>query len=298
MALLRQAPAARIMNQGELFLIATPIGNLGDITIRALETLRRVEMVAAEDTRTAKKLFQRYRINAPLVSLHDNSSPAQRQKLLEKLAAGAAVGLISEAGTPGISDPGYRLITEAVERGIRITPLPGPCAAVAALCASALPLDAFFFAGFLPPRPGPARRRLEALREIEATLIFYESPRRLNVTLALLLEVFGDRQACVARELSKIYEEFLRFPLSELLRLGAEREWRGEITLLVSGRDTKGINRDPEVLAREEERLESVLSAEGFGRGLSRRDLVDELAARFPRLKRRRIYELVNRRDF
>ena len=283
------------MNKGELFLVATPIGNLGDITIRALETLRRVDLVAAEDTRTAKKLFQRYRITTPLISLHDNSSPARRRHLLEKLEAGAAVGLISEAGTPGISDPGYRLIVEAAANGIRITPLPGPCAAVTALCAAALPLDAFHFTGFLPPRPGPARRRLERLKSIEATLIFYESPRRLDSTLALLLEVLGDRKACVARELTKIYEEFLRFPLSELLALGKEREWRGEITLLVAGCDLKQMNRDPESRAREEAKLKTLLGEAEFDRNLSGRDLVDHLAKRFPLLKRRRIYELINK---
>jgi 16S rRNA (cytidine1402-2'-O)-methyltransferase len=283
------------MSRGELFLIATPIGNLGDITIRALETLRRVELVAAEDTRTAKKLFQRYRIKARLVSLHDNSSAAQRRRLLEKLESGADIGLISEAGTPGISDPGYRLIVEAAERGLRITPLPGPCAAISALCGSALPLDSFYFAGFLPPRPGPARRRLEALKEIEATLVFYESPRRLNATLELLAEVFGDRRACVARELTKIYEEFLRGSLRELLAIGREKEWRGEITLLVAGRDRKGRDRDPQELAAEETRLEQLLAGEDFDREMSRRDLVEHLGREFPGLKRRRIYELVNR---
>jgi 16S rRNA (cytidine1402-2'-O)-methyltransferase len=284
------------MSRGELFLIATPIGNLGDITIRALETLRRVELVAAEDTRTAKKLFQRYRIKARLVSLHDNSSAAQRRRLLEKLESGADIGLIPEAGTPGISDPGYRLIVEAAERGLRITPLPGPCAAISALCASALPLDSFYFAGFLPPRPGPARRRLEVLKEIEATLIFYESPRRLNATLELLAEVFGDRRACVARELTKIYEEFLRGSLRELLAIGREKEWRGEITLLVAGRDRKGRDRDPQELAAEETRLEQLLAGEDFGREMSRRDLVEHLGRKFPGRKRRRIYELVNRK--
>ena len=283
------------MSRGELFLIATPIGNLGDITIRALETLRRVELVAAEDTRTAKKLFQRYRIKARLVSLHDNSSAAQRRRLLEKLESGADIGLISEAGTPGISDPGYRLIVEAAERSLRITPLPGPCAAISALCASALPLDSFYFTGFLPPRPGPARRRLEALKEIEATLVFYESPRRLNATLELLAEVFGDRRACVARELTKIYEEFLRGSLRELLAIGREKEWRGEITLLVAGRDRKGRDRDPQELAAEETRLEQLLAGEDFDREMSRRDLVEHLGREFPGLKRRRIYELVNR---
>jgi len=283
------------MSRGELFLIATPIGNLGDITIRALETLRRVELVAAEDTRTAKKLFQRYRIKARLVSLHDNSSAAQRRRLLEKLESGADIGLISEAGTPGISDPGYRLIVEAAERSLRITPLPGPCAAISALCASALPLDSFYFTGFLPPRPGPARRRLEALKEIEATLVFYESPRRLNATLELLAEVFGDRRACVARELTKIYEEFLRGSLRELLAIGREKEWRGEITLLVAGRDRKGRDRDPQELAAEETRLEQLLAGEDFDREMSRRDLVEHLSREFPGLKRRRIYELVNR---
>ncbi len=282
------------MSSGELFLIPTPIGNLADITLRALEILEKVDLVAAEDTRTAKKLFQRYRITTPLLSLHDNSSPARLENLLERLGRGEKVGLISEAGTPGISDPGYRLITQAADAGVRITPLPGPCAAITALCAAALPLDAFHFAGFLPVKAGPARRRLEALKEIEATLIFYESPRRLDATLALLEEVLGDRPACVARELTKIHEEFLRMSLAQLRKLGKEREWRGEITLLVAGCDRKSRSRDPQTLAMEEEKLKELLADASFGQGSSRRDLVERLSREFPALKRRRIYELVN----
>jgi len=278
---------------GELFLIATPIGNLSDITMRALETLRSVDLVAAEDTRTARKLFSRYQVTTPLVSLHDNSSAKRLADLLAKLQAGDSVGVISEAGTPGISDPGYRLIQMAAAADIRITPLPGACAAVAALCASALPLDSFYFVGFLPVRSGPRQRRLESLKEIEATLIFYESPRRLNGTLETLEKVFGDRPACVARELTKIHEEFLRSPLSQLRILGSERDWRGEITLLVAGCDLEIRNRDPETLLQEEAKLQARLADPKFVKDYSNRDLVEILMAEFPLLKRRRIYELV-----
>ena len=278
---------------GELFLIATPIGNLADITLRALETLREVDLVAAEDTRTAKKLFSRYQIKTPLISLHDNSSAKRLADLLKKLQDGEAVGVISEAGTPGISDPGYRLIQLAAAAAIRITPLPGACAAVAALCASALPLDSFYFAGFLPPRSGPRQRRLESLKDIEATLIFYESPRRLNATLETLEKVLGDRPACVARELTKIYEEFLRYPLSHLRSLGCEREWRGEITLLVAGCDLESRNLDPQTLLEEEAKLQALLADPEFVKDYSNRDLVELLMTEFPLLKRRRIYEIV-----
>ena len=277
---------------GELFLIATPIGNLADITLRALETLRRVDLVAAEDTRTARKLFNRYQITAPLISLHDNSSAKRLDELLEKLESGMTIGVISEAGTPGISDPGYRLIQMAAQAAIRITPLPGACAAISALCASALPLDSFYFAGFLPSRSGPRQRRLEELREISATLIFYESPRRLDATLAVLEEVLGDRPACIARELTKVHEEFLRFSLSQLRVLGAERSWRGEVTLLVAGCDRAGRN-DPETVAAVENQIRARLADPDFSKDRSSRDLVDLLQAEFSHLKRRQIYDLV-----
>jgi 16S rRNA (cytidine1402-2'-O)-methyltransferase len=282
------------MSPGSLYLIATPIGNLADITLRALEILRRLDLVAAEDTRTAKKLLGHYQIRVPLLSLHDNSPASRLENLLERLARGENIGLISEAGTPGISDPGYRLVTAAVAAGVAVVPLPGPCAAVTALCASGLPLDSFYFAGFLPLKPGPKKRRLEGLKELSATLIFYESPRRLAATLEMLLAIFGDRPACVARELSKLYEEFIRLPLSRLIEHGRQQQWRGEITLLVagSGRDPA---RAEAALEEREQELETRLAAGAFPAGLSRRDLVEHLVRDFPELKRRRIYELVNR---
>ncbi len=280
------------VDAGELFLIATPIGNLADITLRALETLRMVDLVASEDTRTAKKLFNHFQITVPLISLHDNSSAKRLDLLLDKLQTGLKIGVISEAGTPGISDPGYRLIQMAATAAIRITPIPGVCAAISALCASALPLDSFYFAGFLPNRPGPRQRRLEELKEISATLIFYESPRRLNVTLKALEEVLGDRPACIARELTKIYEEFLRFPLSQLRTLGAERSWRGEITLLVAGSDSESSS-NPENIAAAEKQIRFRLNDLSFTKDCSNRDLVDLLQVEFPYLKRRQIYNLV-----
>ncbi len=277
---------------GELFLIATPIGNLADITLRALETLRQVDLVAAEDTRTAKKLFNHYQITAPLISLHDNSSARRLDELLVKLQVGVKIGMISEAGTPGISDPGYRLIQLAAQAGIRITPIPGACAAISALSAGALPLDAFYFVGFLPSRSGPRQRRLEGLKEITATLIFYESPRRLDATLEIMEKVLGDRSACIARELTKVYEEFLRFPLSQLRALGAERTWRGEITLLVSGCD-RDRALTPAALANAESQIRERLADPDFVKDYSNRDLVEILQSEFPHCKRRQIYDLV-----
>lgn len=281
---------------GELFIVATPIGNLGDITIRALEALKNCDLVAAEDTRAARKLCQRYQFKPALTSLHEHSSRSQLEKIIARLQNGERVCLIAEAGTPGISDPGYQLIQLAVTAAVRVTPLPGACAAITALSASALPLNEFYFAGFPPTRDGALRRRFEQLRQLSATLVFYESPRRLQATLAVALAVFGDRPACVARELTKLHEELLRDSLSRLLASGEEKDWRGEITLLVAGIDKKAELQDPQRQVVEEERLGEWLRQYDFRSGkLSRRDLTARLQEDFPLLPRRRIYELVNR---
>jgi 16S rRNA (cytidine1402-2'-O)-methyltransferase len=220
------------MVPGTLYLVATPIGNLEDITLRALRLLREAEVIACEDTRQTRKLLDHYGIHKPLVSYHDHNEAVRAPELIEKLESGAAVALVSDAGTPLVSDPGYRLVTRAIEKGIRVEPAPGPSAALAALAASGLPTDEFHFGGFLPPRQAQRRKVLARLAGEPATLVFYEAPHRLLETLADIEEVLGERQVVVARELTKIHEEFLRGTAAELRN--AHITLKGEITLLIA----------------------------------------------------------------
>ena len=220
-----------------LYLVATPIGNLEDITFRAVRVLKEADLIAAEDTRTARKLLDRYEITTPVVSYYDAVEKSKTPELIAELAAGRSVALVSEAGTPGISDPGYRLVAAAREAGVPVVPVPGPSAAIAALAASGLPTDRFAFEGFLPSSPAARRKKLYSLREEERTLIFYESPRRILATLKEVGQIFGDRPVAVARELTKIHEEFLRGPAAEVSRqLRKKGKIRGEIVLLLAGR--------------------------------------------------------------
>ena len=203
--------------EAALHLVATPIGNLGDITIRALETLAGADIVACEDTRTTRILLDRYAIRARTVAYHEHNAAEAGPRLIASLKEGRSVALVSDAGTPLVSDPGYRLVGEAVEAGIRVVPVPGASAVLSALTASGLPSDTFLFAGFLPARDGQRRTRLEALRAAPATLIFYESPRRLADSLGAMAQTLGEtRQGVVARELTKTFEEFRRATLREL----------------------------------------------------------------------------------
>ncbi len=217
-----------------LFLVPTPIGNLEDITLRALRVLREVTLIAAEDTRTSRVLLQHYDIHTPLTSYHEHNKLAKLDALFAALENGD-VALISDAGMPGISDPGYELVQAALERGVRVEPLPGANAVLPALVGSGLPTDSFVYLGF-PPRKNKALREwLAAVAAEPRTLVAYESPNRLADTLALALEVFGDRPACVARELSKKFEEFRRGMLTELAAHYAAEAPRGEITLVIGG---------------------------------------------------------------
>ncbi len=256
---------------GMLYLVATPIGNLGDITSRALETLRSVAFIACEDTRHSRVLLDHFGIARETVSLPAFAEGQRAGRILDRIAAGEDCALITDAGSPGISDPGERLVAEALERGITVVPVPGATALVAALSASGLPTGRFHFLGF-PPRKGPERRAmLEEVAQLSATLVLYESPRRLGETLADLQEAWGDRRACVARELTKVHEEFARGTLSELAaRYGAE-EARGEVVVLVEGRT--GERR------WSEEELRRALE-EGLGRGEKLKALSTELARR------------------
>ncbi len=200
-----------------LYLVATPIGNLGDVTLRALETLAAVDIVACEDTRVSRVLLDRYGIRQKLTAYHEHNAQVAGPRLLADLAAGKAVALISDAGTPLVSDPGYRLVGEVIAAGFRVVPIPGASAVLAALTASGLPSDAFFFAGFLPVKDGQRRTRLEALKAVPGTLIFYESPNRVADSLAAMRDVLGgDREAAVCRELTKTFEEMRRGSLAVL----------------------------------------------------------------------------------
>jgi 16S rRNA (cytidine1402-2'-O)-methyltransferase len=222
---------------GTLFVVATPIGNLDDITLRALKTLAAVDVIAAEDTRHTGRLLDRHGIAAGrLVSCHEHNEQQRVAQLLAMLRDGKTVALVSDAGTPGVSDPGFRLVQAARAEGLAVVPIPGVSAAVTALSAAGLPTDAFLFVGFPPRKQGALTRDLAALAAQRGTLIFYESPRRLLKLLQALRETFGDRRAVLARELTKIHEEFLCGSLSEILQALEERPaLKGECTLLVGG---------------------------------------------------------------
>lgn len=217
-----------------LYLVATPIGNLGDITLRALETLAAADILACEDTRVTRNLLTRYGIRQRPVSYHDHNVTEAGPGLLAALGEGKSVALVSDAGTPLVSDPGYRLVGEAIAAGRRVVPVPGASAPLAALTASGLPSDAFLFAGFLPVKDGQRHQRLEALKAVPATLIFFESPRRLDDSLAAMADVLGDRPAVVGRELTKAFEEFRRGGLAELAAHYADADApRGEVVVCV-----------------------------------------------------------------
>lgn len=216
-----------------LYLVATPIGNLGDITLRALAVLARADVVYCEDTRHSRTLMQHFGLKAHLKPYHEHNAAAQRPLVLGDLAHGLRVALISDAGTPLVSDPGYKLVREAIAAGHQVVSLPGPSALLAALTSTGLATDAFHFAGFLPPRAQARRARIEGLRSVEATLIFYEAPSRVADTLGDLEAVLGARPAAVARELTKLHEEVVRGSLGDLARSFQTREVRGECVLLV-----------------------------------------------------------------
>ncbi|WP_144223349.1 16S rRNA (cytidine(1402)-2'-O)-methyltransferase [Mesorhizobium amorphae] len=218
-----------------LYLVATPIGNLADITLRALETLASADLVACEDTRVSRVLLERYGIRRRTTAYHEHNAAEAGPKLIAALEQGQSVALISDAGTPLVSDPGYRLVGEAIERGIRVVPIPGPSAPLAALTASGLPSDTFLFAGFLPAKTGQRQTRLEELKAVPATLIFFESPRRLAETLGAMAEVLGGtRPAAIGRELTKTFEEMRPGTLAELAAHYAAADTpKGEIVICV-----------------------------------------------------------------
>jgi 16S rRNA (cytidine1402-2'-O)-methyltransferase len=223
------------MPAGILYIVATPIGNLEDITLRALRVLKEVDLIAAEDTRHSQILLSHHGISTPLTSYHEHNEKSKARQLVSRLQRGENIAVVSDAGTPAISDPGYRLVVEAARSGIRVIPIPGACALAAALSAAGLPTDRFAFEGFLSGKKQQRREQLRALSGETRTLIFYEAPHRVTETLKDLAEIFGNREIVLAREVTKIHEEFLRGHLTDIAQQLADRDIKGEITLLVGG---------------------------------------------------------------
>ena len=265
---------------GGLFLVATPIGNLGDITVRALAVLSRADVIYCEDTRHSRTLIAHYGIEAPLRAYHEHNAEAERPRILELIARGRSVALISDAGTPLISDPGYKLVREAVEKELPVTALPGASAVLAGLTVSGLPSDTFLFAGFLPPKEGARRQRLGELAGIPATLVLFEAPSRLARSLAAMPEIFGNREVVVARELTKRFEEVRRGTADTLAAWAEAAEFKGEIVILVA---------PPGVVAVTDAAIESALSEALVS--LSLRDAVREVAEAL-KAPKSRIYEI------
>jgi 16S rRNA (cytidine1402-2'-O)-methyltransferase len=245
------------MTEAALYVVATPIGNLGDMVPRAIEVLQTVDVIAAEDTRHSSRLLSHFDIKTPLLAYHDHSDERRTHMLLERLQAGQSVALISDAGTPLISDPGYRLVRDVREAGIRVVPIPGACALVAALSVSGLPSDRFTFEGFLPAKTGQRSNRLQALQGESRTMIFYEAPHRIQDSLADMAEVFGaERPAVLAREITKTFETVADGSLSELVAFVSadSNQRRGEMVVLV-----EGLKRDDTRLDAEAERVMEIL---------------------------------------
>jgi 16S rRNA (cytidine1402-2'-O)-methyltransferase len=268
-----------------LHIVATPIGNLGDITLRALATLAGADLIACEDTRVTRKLLDRYAIATPLTPYHDHNATAARPRLLQRLAEGAAIALVSDAGTPLVSDPGYKLVRAVQEAGYSVTSLPGPSAPLAALAVAGLPTDQFFFAGFPPPKQTARRARIAELARIPATLVFFETGPRVAATLADLAAGLGSREAALCRELTKLHEEVRRGDLETLARTyAAGGELRGEIVLVIAppAAQEQPSADDAETLLRQALARVSLKDAVGevaLATGLSRRDLYQRALA-------------------
>ncbi len=268
---------------GTLFIVATPIGNLGDITYRAVEVLRAVDAIACEDTRQTRKLLDHYGIQKPTFSYHEHNEAERTPELAARLHAGETIALVSDAGMPLVSDPGYRLVRAAIEEGIEVHPIPGPSAALTALSAAGLPTDAFHFAGFLPHKPGQRAKALEALADESATLIFYEAPHRILEGLEAIEQVLGPRPVVVARELTKIHEEFLRGTAEEIRgELAGRNTIKGEFTILV-GKAARPVADDQpvevavEALMRAGTPRMDAIKQVARRRGVSKREVYDQL---------------------
>jgi 16S rRNA (cytidine1402-2'-O)-methyltransferase len=275
---------------GCLYLVGTPIGNLEDITLRALRILKEVDQIACEDTRHTQKLLTHYDIHKPLVSYHEHNESTRAPELVAALEQGAKIAVVSDAGMPLVSDPGHRLVTLCLQHHIPVVPVPGPSALLASISASGLPSEEFLFVGFLPARSGERRRALERLRIEDRTIILYEAPHRLAECLADAREVLGNRSACIAREVTKLHEEFRRGKLSELYAFLEEQPARGEITLLIGAEapaDARTQANSTQSLADRVEELirqakldrKEALKLAAKERGLTRRAAYDEIVS-------------------
>ncbi len=254
---------------GKLYVVGTPIGNMEDITLRALAVLKQVDLVAAEDTRVTQRLLSHHQLKVPLISYHEHNEARRAAELVERLFGGERIAVVSDAGMPGISDPGYRLVTAALDRGIPVVPVPGVSAVTAAISVSGLPTDAFVFIGFPAKKKTKRAKQLEALSRESRTILFYESPRRIKTLLDEILKIMGDRPIVLAREMTKQYEEFVRGTVSEVLTVITRRDQiKGECTLLVSG--FGGENEIDLKAVREEIYDQLKTSGDGLGR-ISRR---------------------------
>lgn len=273
------------MKKGTLYIVSTPIGNLEDITLRALRVLREVQLIAAEDTRRTKKLLNAYQIGTPLTSLYDHNELEKSDFLIPKISDGMDVAYVSDAGTPGISDPGYILLNRAIENHIKVVPVPGISAVIAALSVSGLPMDKFVFNGFLPSRANKRRQFLEFLKDESRTMVFYESPNRLLSTLRDIEKIMGNREVVVSRELTKVFEEILRGDVGKIMDSLQERVVKGEITLVVAGKE-----KTPRQFSDEEIRIRVEKLSEDLE--LTTRDIVDVIS-RETGLSKRRVYKQV-----
>ena len=269
-----------------LYLVSTPIGNLEDITLRALRVLKEVDLIACEDTRHTRRLLDHFGISKPTISYHEHNEQKRAAELAERLSRGESIALVTDAGTPGISDPAYRIVTAAIERGVTVSPVPGATAMIAGLVASGAPTDSFLFAGFLPHKKQARRARLEGLKSERATLIFYETPHRIREALLDVREILGDRRAAIARELTKLHEQFIRGAVSEIIAHFDANEPRGEMTLVIAG------NRDDNLTPAESISITQQVEWLTRERGLTRNDAIKQ-AARSRGLSKREAYQLL-----
>jgi 16S rRNA (cytidine1402-2'-O)-methyltransferase len=269
---------------GKLFIVATPIGNLEDITLRALRTLKEVDLIACEDTRHTRKLLTHFEIHKPLISYHEHNERTRSKELIEALLSGKNVAVVSDAGTPGISDPGADVISAAIDAGIEIIPIPGPSALITALIASGLPTHAFRFIGFLPAKSTVRKAKLEQLVDSRVTLIFYESPHRLERVIEDLFAAFGNRRAVIARELTKVHEEFKRGFLADFSAGVNEQTARGEYVIIVEGNTSTESPQTGTIVEQVNALIENS--------GLSKKDAIKQIA-RLNGLSKSEVYQQV-----
>ncbi len=273
------------LSSGTLYIVATPVGNLEDITFRAIKILKQVDLIAAEDTRHSKKLLSHYDIRTKLISCHEHNELAKTPGIITQLKSGLDIALISDAGTPSISDPGYKLVTAVAKKNLSIIPIPGCSAAIAGLSVAGLPTDSFLFLGFLPKKQQKQRQALEAIKNQTPTLIFYESPRRIKSLIDNMLTILGDRKACLAREITKLHEEYIRGNLSDILKTLKEREAiKGECSLFVQGQlEEKTIS---------EEELEKIIIARLSTTDLGTSGLARQISKEF-NLSKKHVYDMI-----